>query len=158
MLSKTSLLQFNSPLNISSTTLEICHLCEWCLFFTTLQFIPYFCISVYITLWGMQSTINLNLLRCVWRCLRTMSLILNRFSSFARVFVLLTCQTPQEGICRPNKSHQVDKILPAFGWLDRHYRANLDFFESPGLEGQATKKSSVPKQSKVKKIGKSILF
>ena len=81
-------------LEICKQTLEIwqfflaiqCHLCEWCLFLTILQFIAYFCISVYIMVWGKQSTMHINLLRRVWRCSRIMSLILNRASFFARNF------------------------------------------------------------------------
>ena len=49
------------------------------------------------------------------------------------IFVLLTSQTPQEGICQPKKSHKVSKILPVFGWLDWHYLGDIDLFESLGL-------------------------
>ena len=49
------------------------------------------------------------------------------------IFVLLTSQTPQEGICQPKKSHKVSKILPAFRRLDWHYLDDIDLFESPGL-------------------------
>ena len=49
------------------------------------------------------------------------------------IFVLLTSQTPQEGICQPKKSHKVSKILPVFGWLDWHYLDDIDLFESLGL-------------------------
>ena len=125
LLSKTSLKQFNSSLNISSTTLETwqfflaiqCHLYEQCLLLTILQFIAYCSISVYITLWGIWSTTHVNLLMCLWRCLRAMSLVLNTASFFARIF-LLTSQTPQEGICPPKKVTRSAKFcLPLAGYI-----------------------------------------
>ena len=50
------------------------------LFLTILQFISYFWISVYITVWSGRSTTDLNLLRCMWWCSHAMTLMLNRAS------------------------------------------------------------------------------
>ena len=103
-----------------------CHLCERCLFIT------YFCISIYIieasdqlcTLicWGASGGARMGWALC-W----------TEPASLREIFVLPTSQTPQEGLCRPKKSHYVSNILPVFGRLDRHCLADLDFFESPGL-------------------------
>ena len=48
------------------------------------------------------------------------------------IFVLLTFQAPQEGICRPKKKSPGLQNF-AFGQLDQHCSADLDFFERPGL-------------------------
>ena len=61
---------------------------------TILQFIAYFWISVYITVWGTQSTTHLNLLRCVCRWSHMMSLTLNRASFFARHFWFTNLSDP----------------------------------------------------------------
>ena len=84
-------------------------------------------ISVYITVWGAQSTLHLNLLRWVWRCSHVMSHILNRASFFARNFYFDDDSDPSGRYCWPKKVTRSAKFV---GWLDC---ADLYFFESPDL-------------------------
>ena len=81
----------NSPLNISSTTLEIWFFFSWfnVIYVIGVYFLPFFCLlhifeSQVIQKFKARSTTHLNLLRCVWRCLHAPSFILNRVSLFAR--------------------------------------------------------------------------
>ena len=84
-------------------------------------------ISVYITVWGAQSALHL-ICWGEWGGARIWwALYWTEPASLQEIFILMTTQTPQEGICWPKKVTRSAKFA---GWLDC---VDLYFFESPDL-------------------------